>query len=104
MLNQSAFTMVNSQNGNLAFKLFSFDDNESFSQLQRNNYFSLIWVKKGNGKVKADFSEYNFKENTLFAFAPYQPYMLTSDEQLKGTAVYFHFDFFTFTNIRKKLR
>ncbi|MEP7317547.1 MAG: helix-turn-helix domain-containing protein [Panacibacter sp.] len=102
-MNQSAFTMVNSQNGNLAFKLFSFNDNESFSQLQRNNYFSLIWVTEGKGKVKADFAEYGFEENTLLAFAPYQPYMLTSDEQLKGTAIYFHFDFFCIHKHQKEI-
>jgi len=94
MLNQSTFTLVNPQNGNLAFKLFSFEDNGFFDHIQRNNYFSLIWVQEGNGKVKADFAEYDFEANTLFAFSPYQPYMITTKESIKGVAIYFHSEFF----------
>ena len=94
MLNQSTFTLVNPQNGNLAFKLFTFEDNGFFDHLQRNNYFSLIWVTDGGGKLKADFAEYDFEENSLFAFAPYQPYMITTDKPIKGTAIYFHPEFF----------
>src|SRR5436190_24368962 len=94
MLNQSAFTLVNPQNGNLAFKLFSFEDNCFFDHIQRNNYFSLIWVTDGAGKLKADFAEYDFESNTLFAFAPYQPYMISTDNPIRGIAIYFHPEFF----------
>ncbi|HET9058124.1 MAG TPA: helix-turn-helix domain-containing protein [Chitinophagaceae bacterium] len=94
MVTTSTFTLVNSQNGNLAFKLFSFEDNGFFDHIQRNNYFSLIWVQEGNGRLKADFSEYDFDANTLFAFSPYQPYMISTDRPIKGVAIYFHPDFF----------
>ena len=94
MINQSNFTLVNPQNGNLAFKLFSFEDNGSFDHVQRNNYFSLIWVTEGAGKLKADFSEYDFEANTLFAFSPYQPFMFSTTKQIKGVAIYFHPEFF----------
>ena len=94
MLNQSTFTLVNPQNGNLAFKLFSFEDNGFFDHIQRNNYFSLIWVTGGEGVVNADLAEYDFKANSLFAFAPYQPYMFTADKPIKGIAIYFHPEFF----------
>jgi AraC family transcriptional regulator, transcriptional activator of pobA len=93
MTNQTIFTLVNEQNGNLAFKLFSFEDNSYFDHLQRNNYYSLIWVKEGNGKLKTGFSEYNFEENSLFAFSPYQPFMFSSN-LINGIAIYFHSDFF----------
>jgi AraC family transcriptional regulator, transcriptional activator of pobA len=94
MLNQSTFTLVNPQNGNLAFKLFSFEDNSFFDHIQRNNYFSLIWVKEGEGKIKADFAEYDFAANSLFAFSPYQPYMIIAKKPVKGVAIYFHPEFF----------
>lgn len=94
MLNQTAFTLVNPQNGNLAFKIFSFEDNSHFDHLQRNNYFSLIWVKEGEGILKADFSEYDFKAGTLFAFSPYQPYMIDTHNPVKGIAILFHPEFF----------
>lgn len=94
MMTQSAFTLVNPQNGNLAFKLFSFEDNSHFDHIQRNNYFSLIWVQEGKGKLKADFTEYDFESDTLFAFSPYQPYMIIANEPIKGVAIYFHSEFF----------
>lgn len=93
MTNQTVFTLVNEQNGNLAFKLFSFDNNSYFDHLQRNNYYSLIWVTEGTGKLKTDFSEYNFEPNSLFSFTPYQPFMFSSN-LVKGMAIYFHSDFF----------
>jgi YesN/AraC family two-component response regulator len=93
MTNQTIFTLVNEQNGNLAFKLFSFEDNSYFDHLQRNNYYSLIWVTEGNGKLKTDFSEYIFEQNSLFSFSPYQPFMFSSN-LIKGIAIYFHSDFF----------
>lgn len=94
MTDKNAHTLVNPLNGNLAFKLFSFEENSSFDHLQRLNYYSLIWIKKGKGTVKVDFSEYDFTENALLAFAPYQPFMLSAEEQMEGVALNFHPDFF----------
>jgi AraC family transcriptional activator of pobA len=93
MTNQTAFTLINKQTGNLAFKLFSFEDNSYFDHLQRNNYYSLIWIMEGNGKLKTDFAEYNFGSNSLFSFTPYQPFMFLSN-LIRGIAIYFHSDFF----------
>jgi AraC-like DNA-binding protein len=94
MNSQNVFTLINPQNGNLAFKLLPFDNNSHFDHLQRNNYFSLIWVTKGKGKVKADFAEHNFEENSLLAFSPYQPFMLCVSEPIEGIAIHFHPDFY----------
>lgn len=94
MTSQTVFTLVNPQNGNLAFKLFAFEDDSYFDHIQRNNYYSLIWLTQGNGKVKADFSEYDFKSNSLFTFSPYQPFMFTASKNLIGVAIQFHPDFF----------
>lgn len=91
---QNAFTITNPQTGNLAFKIFNFEDNNHFDHLQRNNYYSLIWVREGNGKVKSDFSEYNFEANALLAFSPYQPFMICTPQKIVGVAIYFHPDFY----------
>jgi YesN/AraC family two-component response regulator len=93
MENETALTLVNLQNGNLAFKLLNFEDGSYFDHLQRNNYYSLIWVTEGDGQLKADFSDYEFDKSSLFAFAPYQPFMFTA-RKLKGIAINFHPDFF----------
>jgi len=103
MLNQSSFTLLNQQNGNAAFKLFSFEGNDFFDHLQRNNFFTLIWITEGEGIVNADFDKYTFEANTLFTFAPYQPYVFTTTKPIKGMAIYFHFDFFCIHKHQKEL-
>lgn len=100
---QPDFTLINQQNSKPAFKLFSFDDGSFFDHLQRNNFFSLIWVKEGAGSVNADFDGYRFADNTLFAFAPYQPYVFSTTKPVKGIAIYFHFDFFCIHKHQKEL-
>jgi AraC family transcriptional regulator, transcriptional activator of pobA len=97
------FTLVNPENGNLAFKIFSFEDKSSFDHIQRNNYYSLVWVTSGKGNVKSDFSEYDFVENTLFAFVPYQPFMFASSEKIKGICIQFHSDFYCIHNHQKEV-
>jgi YesN/AraC family two-component response regulator len=44
--------------------------------------------------VKVDFSEYDFAENILLAFAPYQPFLLQTEQKIEGVALNFHPDFF----------
>lgn len=94
MNSQKTFTLINPQNGNLAFKVFSFESNDFFNHIQRNNYYSIIWIQQGKGKLKADFSDYKFSHNSLLAFSPYQPFMLTPENDLSGIAIQFHSDFF----------
>ncbi len=93
MYNQNDFSMVDQASGSAAFNLHKFENNSFFGQIQRNNYFSLIWVKEGLGKLKTGFSEYDFKANTLFAFAPFQPYVFSTENPLKGVVINFHPEF-----------
>jgi AraC family transcriptional regulator, transcriptional activator of pobA len=94
MSTQTALTLVNPQSGNLALKLFRFEDDSYFDHVQRNNYYSLIWVTQGSGKMKSDFTEYDIMPDTLFAFSPYQPYMFSAEKELQGVTIQFHPDFF----------
>ncbi|RXM38398.1 AraC family transcriptional regulator [Chryseobacterium sp. CH21] len=103
MLSQSVYTLVNEQNGNLAFKLFEFDNNSYFDHIQRNNYFTLILITSGEGVATVDLCDYNFKENTLFAFYPYQPFMLKSEKPIMGISIQFHHDFFCIYRHHKEI-
>lgn len=94
MTNGNSFTLINPNNGNLAFKLFEFEGHSHFNHIQRLNYYSLIWVKKGEGKMKADFSDYDFSADTLFAFTPYQPFMMVDGKGIEGVVMNFHHEFF----------
>jgi AraC family transcriptional activator of pobA len=94
MHTRPVLTLINPQNGNLAFKIFSFDDGSYFDHIQRLNYHSMILVTDGTATLKADFSEYPVKKNYLLCFSPYQPFMLADAENLKGISINFHSDFF----------
>lgn len=93
MKDKEVFTMINQQTGNLAFKILPFFDNSYFDYLQRNNYFTLIWIIDGSGVLRTDFSEFAFEKNSMFSFAPYQPFMLQANN-CEGIAIFFHSDFF----------
>lgn len=94
MTRQSAYTLINPQNGHLAFKVFDFEGSGHFDHMQRNNYYSIILIETGTGSVRADFSTYNLEDHTVFAFSPYQPFLFAAATELKGTAIHFHPDFF----------
>ena len=103
MLAQSVYTLVNQQNGNLSFKVFEFDNSSYFDHIQRNNYFTIIIIIAGKGLAKVDLCEYTFEENTLFAFYPYQPFMLASEGPLLGVCIQFHHDFFCIYRHHKEI-
>lgn len=94
MTDQGFYTLVNPQNGNLAFKVMPFDDNSHFDHLQRLNYYSVIWVQNGSGRLTADFAGYSFDAGTIMSFSPYQPFIIQADEAISGVAIQFHPDFF----------
>ncbi len=94
MLQNNHFTFINPQTGHLAFKLYHFDKENPFEQVQRLNYYSLIWVKSGAGSVTADFYDYDFREHTMFAFSPYQPFVFHTESEISGSVIHFHPDFF----------
>ncbi|HTD39799.1 MAG TPA: helix-turn-helix domain-containing protein [Mucilaginibacter sp.] len=94
MQTQKSLTLVDPKNGNLAFKIFSCSDNSQFDHVQRYNYYTIIINLEGNGKLRSDFSEYDFSGATMMCFSPYQPFMISSAQGLKGVALNFHPDFF----------
>jgi AraC family transcriptional regulator, transcriptional activator of pobA len=93
-MHSSALTLVNSQNGHLAFKLSSFDDHTGFDHVQRHNYYSIIWVTGGSAHLRVDVSAYDFTGSQLLFFSPYQPFMMERASGIKGHAIHFHPDFF----------
>lgn len=87
-------TLINPQTGNLAFKIFSFEDNHAFDHLQRHNYYSIILIEQGTYSLKADMAEYALEGAAMLCFAPYQPFMIRSGAPVRGWALHFHPDFF----------
>ncbi len=93
MKNQTSKSVLNRQNGELAFKILHFENNTQFDHMQRNNYYVLAWLTKGVGILKTPYFEYCIKNDSMFSFAPYQPFLVES-ERCEGVAIYFHSDFF----------
>lgn len=88
------YTMIDPQNGNLAFRIFPFEDAANFEPIQRLSFFSLILIQEGSAHLTADFCEYQIDEPVLLAFSPYQPFMMQSGAPLKGWVINFHPSFF----------
>ena len=96
-------TLINPQNGNLAFKVFHFENNSTFDHLQRVNYYVLLLILEGEGSFKADFSTYEFTANSLLCFSPYQPFLIKAIGPVRGVAVNFHPDFFCIHRHQKEV-
>lgn len=89
-----AQTIVDQQNGALAFRLDHFEDLSQFDHLQRKKYYTVILLREGSLKLVADFSEYELEGSHIICLSPYQPYMLTSANKCAGVILNFHPDFF----------
>lgn len=93
MDSQNRLTLINPQNGNLAFKVNTFDSG-TFDQVQRFNYYSIVWLKEGKAMLSSDFNQYQIGGGTMMFFTPYQPFMIKGKEEIKGVSINFHPDFF----------
>ena len=94
MIPTNIYTLIEPKSGNLALKIHPFEVENPFEETQRLNHYSLIWVQKGRGILTSEFHEYEFQENMLLSFSPYQPFSFKSTEGLTGIVVQFHPDFF----------
>jgi AraC family transcriptional regulator, transcriptional activator of pobA len=103
MDNHNSYTLIDQQNGNLAFKVLPFENNVFFDHLQRLNYFSLILILEGKGFIRSDSNEFELRKDQLLCFTPYQPFLIQSDSDLRGVAIHFHSDFFCIIKHQKEV-
>ncbi len=102
-MRQVAYTLVNPDSGNLAFRLLQFGDNTFFDHIQRHSYYSIVWIAEGTGIARADFSDYELKAGQMYFFSPYQPYMFLPKAGFKGITLNFHPDFFCIYKHQKEV-
>lgn len=88
------FKLIDRQNGELAFSLFSFDGDHHFKQVQRHNYYSIILIDSGGCELHIELMNYEVLSRALICISPYQPYLIKSAGVLKGVVLNFHPDFF----------
>lgn len=87
-------TILVQHSDELAFKLTSFENLDTFDHLIRYNYYSVILIQKGNLQLKIDLDSYQLSPNTAICLSPYQPFMMTSQEEICIYMLNFHPDFF----------
>ena len=92
--NPGVYTLVDERTGHLAFKLFTFEDARYFDHLQRQNYYSVIWVREGSGRLRVDLMDVPFTAGSMMCFTPYQPHMLSTKEAVRGVSINFHSDLY----------
>nr|WP_255547577.1 helix-turn-helix domain-containing protein [Mucilaginibacter sp. dw_454] len=74
--------------------MFSFEDDQYFREAKRHGHYSLLFITEGGGRLKADFSTYQFQAPALLCFSVYQPFTISAENGLKGILIHFHPDFF----------
>ena len=90
---QTALTLINPENKNITFKVFTFDDDSTFVRIQRIPCYTILLITEGAGKLETDFTSDAFQGNMMMCFTPYQPYSISSEGPIKGIALNFHSDF-----------
>jgi AraC-like DNA-binding protein len=90
----SSLTLINPKTKAVVFKIAAFDNAADFAQVQNINSYTILLILKGKGKLRADFSEYDFEANSLVCLSIYQPFMLTAVHDVAGIMITFHPDFF----------
>jgi AraC family transcriptional activator of pobA len=86
--------ITNQTNGNLALKLFSFEDDSYFDHIQRHNYYSIILILKGEVELQVELDKYTISDKAVICISPYQPYSIRSISEISGISLSFHSDFF----------
>jgi AraC family transcriptional activator of pobA len=93
-MKKKAATLINQQNGALAFKIFSFESDTYFDHIQRHNYYSIILIHSGEIELQIELVKYKISSSVIICISPYQPYSIKSSNALIGISLNFHSDFF----------
>ena len=58
----------------------------------RHDYYTIMWVKEAAGKHLIDFKTYDFKDNCVFLFGPWQVHLVEHTSIPKGVVLLFSLD------------
>lgn len=91
-LTDIAQVLYDRRDGRLALEVAD-PDTADLTRPHRTNYFTVYWVRNGQGAFRADDARYIFVAPCLLFFTPYQAVRLEPDADLCATAVRFHANF-----------
>jgi AraC-like DNA-binding protein len=95
-------TLVNPVDQQLAFRIRSFDDDSGLSEVQRQPFSSILWVKEGAGNLQVDFAAYDLQKDAVLFLSPFQPFSIKAETSVKGLIIDFHTDFFCLMKHQKE--
>jgi AraC-like DNA-binding protein len=95
-------TLVNPVDQQLAFRIRSFDDDSGLSEVQRQPFSSILWVKEGAGNLQVDFAAYDLQKDSVLFLSPFQPFSIKAETSVKGLIIDFHTDFFCLMKHQKE--
>ncbi|HEY4290927.1 MAG TPA: helix-turn-helix transcriptional regulator [Puia sp.] len=93
-MSQQSFTILDPQTREIALGITRFKDDGLFNSPERYNYFSMLLISKGKGRVRRDLTSYTFSSDCLLCFSIYQPFMILPENELEGVLINFHPGFF----------
>ena len=93
-MQQNVYELIDNKARQLSFQIYDFDSINHWAEVQRLNYYSLIWIREGSGTAAVDFQSIDYSQNYLFSFTPYQPFLFDAEKNTSGIVIHFHSDFF----------
>lgn len=57
-------------------------------------YYTVFWVKEGEGEIKIDFGRHTLQPGTLMFLLPFQPFVIEEGKTFKGLMIEFSAEFF----------
>ena len=73
-----------------------------FQKVERSRYYSILWIQEGSGRVKYEFRERDFQAPSILFFSPYQPFLFSEGNDLKGVSIHFSGDFYCLEKHREE--
>jgi AraC family transcriptional activator of pobA len=86
-------TLFDPRQGGVAFQLQKFAVSAGSVFSERSNYFGIRWIEAGFGTWELDLATFPFEAPVLLCSAPYQNFLLKSQEAVIGVCIRFHAEF-----------
>jgi AraC-like DNA-binding protein len=87
-------TLFDPRQGHVAFQLQQFALSAGSMLSERCNYFAVRWIETGCGTWELDLATFPFQASVVLFSAPYQNFLLKSQEAVSGVCIRFHAEFF----------
>lgn len=71
--------------------------------VERTRFYSIIWIKQGQGVVSYEFNDHSFQASSILFFAPYQPFTFKEGTSASGVSLHFSSDFYCIERHRQEV-